>query len=84
MMGGRKKDCAGDRRKANSKMTAAAAAADDVAARLRFSRARMICMVELLCWHFDGVRYDTSFDVALMDLRSRMDFVAGTAVRRNQ
>ena len=48
MMGGRKKDCAGDRRKANSKMTAAAAAADDVAARLRFSRARMICMVELL------------------------------------
>ena len=48
-MGGRKKDSAGDRRLAKSKMMAAAAA-DDVAAR----RAR-IGMVELLYWH---CRYD--------------------------
>ena len=49
MMGGRKKDCAGDRRLlARSKMTAAA---DDAAARLRFSSRVRISMVELLCCH---------------------------------
>ena len=49
-MGGRKKDCAGDRRLAKSNMMAATTA-DDVAALLHFSRLR-ICMVELLyLWH---------------------------------
>ena len=46
-MGGRKKDCAVDRRLAKSKMIAAAAADDAAALRLLFSR-EMIGMVELL------------------------------------
>ena len=57
MKGGRKKDCAGDRRLAKSKM--AAVTADDAAARLRFSRVR-IGMVELLCWHFDEHAFTSS------------------------